>query len=66
MNRENPRKQSDSSTETLVNLNNMTNTEKEATGDVTVVEKVENSSMAEIAASNERIRQMDQLHRKLK
>ena len=49
-----------------MNLNNMTNTEKEATGDVTVVEKVENSSMAQIAASNERIRQMDQLHRKLK
>ena len=58
MNRENPRKQSDSSTETLVNLNNMTNTEKEATGDVTVVEKVENSSMAQIAASNERISYM--------
>ena len=44
----------------------MTNTEKEATGYVTVVEKVEHSSMAQIAASNERIRQMDQLHRKLK
>ena len=36
----------------------MTNTEKEATGDVTVVEKVENSSMAQIAASNERISYM--------
>ena len=44
----------------------MTNTEKEATGYVTVVEKVENSSMAQIAASNERISQMDKLNRKLR
>ena len=40
----------------------MTNTEKEATGDVTV----ETASMAQIAASNERISQMDKLNRKLK
>ena len=73
MNREKLRKQSDSSIETLVNTdsksekaNNMTNTDKESTGDIAVVEKVENTSAAHIKASNERIRQMDQLQRKLK
>ena len=51
---------------TLVKLNIMTNTEKEATGEVTVVEKVETASVAQISASNERLSQMDKLNRKLK
>lgn len=51
---------------TLVKSNVMTNSEKEATSDVTVVEKVETASIAQISASNERISQMDQLNRKLK
>ena len=44
----------------------MTNTDKESTGDIAVVEKEENASQARIKASNEQIRQMDQLQRKLK
>ena len=44
----------------------MTNTDKEPTGDIAVVKKEENTSQAHIKASNERIRQMDQLQRKLK
>ena len=44
----------------------MTDTDKETTGDIAVVEKEETTSQADIKASNERIRQMDQLQRKLK
>ena len=51
---------------TLVKLNIMTNTEKEATGDVAVVEKVDTAAVAQISASNERLSQMDKLNRKLK
>ena len=39
---------------------------KEPVGEVAIVEKEETSSQAEIKASNERIKQMDQLQRKLK
>ena len=75
MNLAKPRKQSDSSIDTLVKVNinskaekanNMTDTDKEPTGDIAVVEKEETTSQADIKASNERIRQMDQLQRKLK
>ena len=45
----------------------MTNTEKEATGEVTVVEKVDTAAVAQIvSASNERLSHMDKLNRKLK
>ena len=39
---------------------------KESGGDIAIVEKEETPSQAEIKASNERIKQMDQLQRKLK
>ena len=74
MNLAKPRKQSDLSIDTLVKVNinskaekanNMTDTDKEPTGDIAVVEKEETTSQADIKASNERIRQMDQLQRKL-
>ena len=42
----------------------MTNTEKEATGDVAVVEKVDTATIAQISASNERLSQMEKLKRK--
>ena len=45
---------------------NMTETGKEPTGDIAIMEKEETPSQAEIKASNERIKQMDQLQRKLK
>ena len=45
----------------------MTNTEKEATGEVAVAEKVDTAAVAQIvSASNERLSQMDKLNRKLK
>ena len=39
---------------------------KEPVGDIAIVEKEETLSQAEITASNERIKLMDQLQRKLK
>ena len=39
---------------------NMTKTGKEPTGYIAIMEKEETTSQAEIKASNERIRQMDQ------
>ena len=39
---------------------------KEPCGDIAIVDKEETPSQAEIKASNERIKQMDQLQRKLK
>ena len=45
---------------------NMTDSgNKETVGDIAVVEKIETRSQAEIMASNERIKQMEQLQRKL-
>ena len=51
---------------TLVKSIIMTNTEKEATGDLAVVEKVDPPAATQISASNERLSQMDKLNRKLK
>ena len=59
MNLEKPRKQSDSNIDTLVKVNinskaekanNMTDTDKEPTGDMAVVEKEETTSQADIKA----------------
>ena len=45
----------------------MTTTEKEATNEVAIVEKVDTAAVAQIvSASNERLIQMDKLNRKLK
>ena len=45
----------------------MTNTEKEATGEEAIVEKVDTAAVAQIiSASNERLSHMDKLNRKLK
>ena len=44
----------------------MTETGKEPAGDIAIMEKEETPSQAEIKASNGRIKQMDQLQRKLK
>ena len=44
----------------------MTTNEKEATGDVAVVDKVDTAAVVQIvSASNERLSQMDKLKRKL-
>ena len=45
----------------------MTNTEKEATGEVAIVEKVDIAAVAQIVSeSNEQLSQLDKLNRKLK